>query len=66
MGNALCMFCLCSLCRLKGSLPWHLAVAKSSGHCSKSVIQWPQFRIMVRAQLMVLQTVDIVSADGSA
>lgn len=39
MGNALCMFCLCSLCRLKGSLPWHLAVAKSSGHCSKSVIQ---------------------------
>ncbi len=32
MGNALCMFCLCSL-------PWHLAVAKSSGHCSKSVIE---------------------------
>ncbi len=38
-GMLLCMFCLCSLCRLKGSLPWHLAVAKSSGHCARSVIQ---------------------------
>jgi hypothetical protein len=29
--------------------------------------EWPQFRIMVRTQLMVvLQTVDIISADGSA